>query len=226
MVQQLYGGIEWNADISITSDGSYNEYENMAYAFGHENRGTYIEFDTERELLAFKLLRKHVVATFETNVKVKYRHDSVNFCFSRSKTIMFGEDEIQTFETLSDICDISPSLLRMRLSYELYIRKIKYDLGLLALTSALPDEIIAEILWSSKSFIIVEVATFIYQNPSVSVDIIVCRFSSYDPDVITGLINNLEENNYIGIHNNQCYFIGRNPYKTNMRCRWAKIWDF
>jgi hypothetical protein len=97
---------------------------------------------------------------------------------------------------------------------------------LLNLTSALPDEIIAEIAWSVKSFIIIEIATFIYQHPSVPIKTIIYKFNSNESDYILSLVRHLEENNYIGIKDNHCYFIGRNPEKNNIRFRWAKVWDF
>jgi hypothetical protein len=221
-----YGGVEWSASFNIVPDTSPNEFENMVYAFGNEKSGTYIVFDSERELQAFKVLRNNITAIFYTKTKVKTRYESLHFCFNISNSVLFGEDEEQTFNTLSDICNVHPDLLRMRLSYELYLSHTTFDIAKIHLRCVLPNEIISEILWGSNSFLIIEIATYIYQNPSILLEYIIQTFNNHDREHIIQLINELERNNYVGIKNENYYFIGRNPYKTKLRYRWSHIWDF
>ncbi|MBY0379827.1 MAG: hypothetical protein K2P99_05445, partial [Burkholderiales bacterium] len=124
---EIYGGMEWDTDFNLVSDGSVNEYENMLFAYGDERRGTYIAFDTEKELIAFKTLRKKITSTFykfsmvREKVRDKDRYNCMRFCFSMSEHVYINDTEIHTFNTLSSICKINPDLLRLRLSYELYL---------------------------------------------------------------------------------------------------------
>lgn len=220
-----YGGIKWSTDLNIVSNNLTNEYENMVFAYGNKQAGTYITFDTEKELQAFKLLRNKITNTFYTKTKVGDRYESLHFCFNSSYLIAFNENESCTFNTLANICNVSANLLRIRLAYELYFSHTVFDITKVDLTCKLPNEIIAEILWGNRSFLIVDIAKYIYQNPSIKLEYILQNFAEYDEKHVRYLINELERNNFIGIKDNNCYFIGRNPYKTRKRYCWGKLWE-
>ena len=146
----------------------------------------------------------------------------MRFCFNMSEHVYITETEIHTFNTLSSICKINPDLLRLRLSYELYLTNTVFKCPKLNLKGELPNEIISELLWLDKSFLVVEVATFIYRNPSVVLTDILSVLSNYSGQDVRVLLDKLEDHNYIGIYEKYYYFVARNPAKKKSRFGWAK----
>jgi hypothetical protein len=209
-------GIPYGLADALNNAASNHVSISKASKTGLAKRGSITEDDFEEgpQADAFRVIRAQAENLFSKDPRfARRRPDAIAFFFGA-----IDDQEHVTLQLCCDVLNTRPDVLRLRVVYEFWLRRIHFDNPMPFLTVAIPNVVVNEsILFAGDPGL--AAARAIWQWPGVSMDNILHRTAhyGYEHHEVERAIARLMEEYVLSEYLGGWYVTGRNPVLQSMR---------